>query len=120
MKTFIQFESIFPLQPIEMNNKTYEVNELNLLHNYTIPVHKNFDKSQEKITTGFLFWNEHTNRLYFQMWINAQEVSYFEHEIISGRLVPMNIRFTPDNINDDEIKNMSNDYFTNLINRYIK
>jgi len=104
MKTFIQFEAIFPCQPIEMNGTWYNENELNKLHGYSFPVHKYFSAEEDVVSEGRLFWSGDLNKLYMRVWLSSSDVNFFEREIISGTLVPCNIRLTPDNIDDEDIK----------------
>lgn len=104
MKVFLQFESIFPYQPIEMDGKLYKENELNKLHGYSFPVHKYFNHEEDVVSEGKLFWNENLQKLSMRVWLSPEDINFFERSIISGTLVPSNVRLTPDNIRNEDVK----------------
>lgn len=104
MKVFLQFEAVFPLEPIKINGQVYLENELNKLDGYSLPVHKYFSINEEKISTGKLFWNEDIQKICMRFWLNANEVDFFEQYVISGALIPLNVRITPDTVQNKDVK----------------
>ena len=106
MKTYIELECGLAPGPIVAGGKEYSEDELHKLHRTYIPVNKYFDKNEDKVTNGYFYWNEERKLLFMRMWIKSDEVNFFENHIISGNLVPTNVRFTPDNIDDDSVKNL--------------
>jgi len=104
MKVFIQFEAIFPCQPVEMNGRLYSENELNKLHGYSFPVHKYLSSKEDVVSEGRLFWDDNSGKLYMRVWLSPDDVNFFERDILSGALVPSNIRLTPDTMKEEDIK----------------
>jgi hypothetical protein len=104
MKTFIGFECVFAMQDIKVGGILYKKNELYKLDGYCFPVHKYFIEEEEVVTMGKLYWNNCDNYLLMQMWLSPSDLNFFERYIISGSLVPCNVRLTPDTVQDDSVK----------------
>jgi hypothetical protein len=104
LKVFIQFSSVFSAKSITFEGQEYKEEEFSLLHQKTFPVYEKFDKTKKRVTVGRFQWLEETGYLYMHMWLKPEEVNYFEYEIITGQLVPMNIKIVTDNVSDDTIK----------------
>jgi len=109
MKTYVELECALTPGPLSIGEVEYQEEELHKLHGSHIPVNKYFSKEEEKVTNGYFFWNDEEKLVFLRMWIRSDEVDFFEDQIISGNLIPINVRFTPDDINDESVKNFLDD-----------
>ncbi len=106
MKTYIELECALAPGPLLMGDMKYSEDEVHKLDGSYIPVNKYFNKNEDKITNGYFYWNEKEKIMHLKMWIRSDEVDFFEKHIISGNLIPVNVRFTPDDIDDESVKNL--------------
>jgi hypothetical protein len=103
MKTFIEFETIFNNDPIIIKNVEYSASNFNKLDGTIFDVHEHFG-NENIITMGRLYWDEDKKILFARMWLESTELDYFDKEIFTGRIIPVNIRIAPDSVNGDSVK----------------
>lgn len=118
MKTFIEFESLLSKEPIVLDGVRYEVDDLYKLDGYSYDVYEGFNINKEIVSRGFFYWNSEKSIMYTRIWLESIELDSFYKEIISGHMIPVNIRITPDNINSWSVKKMSDNYVNKMIEEY--
>lgn len=106
MKTFIEFESVFPREEMTVDGVTYSVEDLPKLDGHAFDVHAHFGQ-ENFITTGHLYWDQEKELVFMRMWLESTDLDFFDKEIFSGRIVPVNVKFTPDSVSSEVIKNRS-------------
>ncbi len=120
VKVFIEFEIIFYPCSINIEGVTYSENELYKLDKYCFSVHKYFNKNEDVITYGYLYWDKNIEKLYMRMWLKSDELDYFSKEIFTGIIIPVNIRICPDTVDDLSVKKLSDFHIDSMMNNYKK
>lgn len=101
MKIFIKFQSILSQDEFIFNNKKYSYNEYYQLDQKKLKINYGFDINKEYCTDYKLIWKN--NQLYGEMWLEPDDLNDFEEYIFSGKIIPVDIKLSSDNITKKQV-----------------
>jgi hypothetical protein len=104
VKTFIEFEVVFAKEDMVVDGVHYSIDNLHALDGHAFDAYAHFGTAN-RVTTGHLYWDEEKELLFSRMWLESIDLDKFDKEIFSGRIVPVNVKFTPDRVSSEVVKN---------------